>query len=181
VDTTRDGRATAALLAATLGYTGKALAMLSVAAGDSASTLSEGRRALLGATVAHSRGDAEAVTRLIGPIAPRARRTVNPGSVLAYWMLADAYERRGRLDSAAIWFGALLDITRLANDDFFGSGWGYTHSFAHWRLARIHVGRATARAPASTPRRSSRRSAGRIPSSRGWWRRHGGTQVRDEL
>ena len=141
MDTTRDGRATAALLAATLGYTGKALAMLSVAAGDSASTLSEGRRALLGATVAHSRGDAEAVTRLIGPIAPGARRTVNPGSVLAYWMLADAYERRGRLDSAAIWFGALLDITRLANDDFFGSGWGYTHSFAHWRLARIHVGR----------------------------------------
>jgi len=57
-------------------------------------------------------------------------------------VLADAYERRGRLDSAAVWFGAMLDVTRVGNHDAGSGDWfgfGLTHSAAHWRLARVYA------------------------------------------
>ena len=56
-------------------------------------------------------------------------------------MLAESFEATGQLDSAVIWFEALLDITRIAAFDQGHVGFGLTHSFAHFRLARIHAAR----------------------------------------
>ena len=157
-DTTAQGRALAAAARVVLGDTGaavRALRALPPAANHAAPATHE--RAVLAATLARARGDAEAVIRALEPLvldaSGRRRPRVAGGRQLVCWLLADAYERRGQLDSAAVWFDELTDVARIGARDRYNDSFGLTHSFAHWRLARLHAARgdrARARAHAAT-------------------------------
>ena len=105
------------------------------------SAFSSGARHLILAAKARARGDLEGVKDALGPHVRRARLHLNPGSQIAYWMHAESFEESGQPDSAIVWFQALLDITQIAALDQGHIGFGLTHSFAHFRLARIHADR----------------------------------------
>jgi tetratricopeptide (TPR) repeat protein len=154
-DSTIGGRAAAAFLTAVLGDTTGAAAMLRLPTdsgrASSATRLGEGDRALIHAAIASARSDAAGIVHALAPLGRQVEIRLNPGSHVAYWMLGDAYDKLGQGDSAAIWFGALIDITRIASEDRYS--FGLTHSFAHFRLARIHAARgdrASSRMHAST-------------------------------
>jgi tetratricopeptide (TPR) repeat protein len=96
----------------------------------------------LEAVLAASRGDWSSVTRTLAGVARegggmQGSRVYGGGIVLRRWLVADAYERLGKLDSAATFFEQVATSYRLSWMEHLPKGLAST--FAHRRLARIYT------------------------------------------
>lgn len=72
----------------------------------------------------------------VAPLAWSGNAAMFGSNVLQRWFVADAYERLGRLDSAAMYFELLVRPKRMHFKQ--GEQLGFTHSFALRRLALLY-------------------------------------------
>jgi serine/threonine-protein kinase len=133
-DTTVNGRSLAALWATAAGdtSTGRRLLGALVALPEEERRGFDAEIQLVQGWLAMSGGDWQSAIRLLTPGAVR-RDHIGPGiKTLARWLLADAHERLGQLDSAAAYLGMVAEGKGLISDELRRRG--LTHSFAHQRL-----------------------------------------------
>ncbi|MBI1723677.1 MAG: protein kinase, partial [Gemmatimonadetes bacterium] len=137
-DTTLNGRSLAALWATAAGdtSTGRTLLGALVALPEEERRGFDAEIQLVQGWLAMSGGDWQSAIRLLTPGAVR-RDHIGPRiKTLARWLLADAHERLGQLDSAAAYLGMVAEGKGLISDEL--GRRGLTHSFAHQRLVVLY-------------------------------------------
>jgi tetratricopeptide (TPR) repeat protein len=141
-DTTEEARVLSGLWAAELGDTAFARSYLEELPvpefGEFApSTHQEATVAALHARVAGRRLDWEEAVRLLAPVTgDRTPRGQLAHTQLLNWVVAEAYEELGHLDSAVKLYSGIADGYRFVFDEV--NGFGLTYSFAHREAALLY-------------------------------------------
>jgi tetratricopeptide (TPR) repeat protein len=142
-DTTEEGRALSGLWAAALGDTALAKSYLDGLPvpefGEfAAPTHHEATVAALNARLAGRRGDWEEAVRWLEPVTgDRTLRVARAHTQLLNWVVAEAHEEVGHLDSAAKLYSGIADGYRFVFDEV--NGFGLTYTFAHRKAALLYT------------------------------------------
>ena len=136
---------------------------------------------LLEASIASRGRHWEEVVRLLGPSAQRGEHDgsspAQVASVSVRWLVADAYERLGRADSAAVYYELAVAPTRVPFSHL--ALRGLVYPFAQSRLARIRGSNEQLNPPGGLNANEAAAGAGHHYRSRiRMWRREFGRAIR---